>query len=230
MRWATLAAGAAGGEGDQRAALQEGLMRQRLEKYPDDFNANYNLGDALLNQGNAGGRHSVFRGGAQGESRERGGGHGVGRGAVRRGQAARGRGAVQAGAGARSGATPTRATISASVQAARGKWDERPASSSACSGARPDDTKARQHWARRCTSGATSSPRRTTPSRRWQRYREAPRFGRPAPSCTPRWRSCWRGWGVPEAQAELEAALKIDPSFAPAQRMLADVRKRLEGK
>src|SRR5205823_592907 len=35
-------------EGDQRAALQEGLMRQRLEKYPDDFTANYNLGDLLV--------------------------------------------------------------------------------------------------------------------------------------------------------------------------------------
>ena len=41
------------GGGDQRAALQEALMRQRLEKYPDDFNANYNLGDVLLNQGHA---------------------------------------------------------------------------------------------------------------------------------------------------------------------------------
>ena len=39
--------------GDQRAPLQEALMRQRLEKYPDDFNANYNLGDVLLNQGQA---------------------------------------------------------------------------------------------------------------------------------------------------------------------------------
>src|SRR5207302_45485 len=35
------------------ATLQEGLMRQRIEKYPDDFNANYNLGDSLLNKGDA---------------------------------------------------------------------------------------------------------------------------------------------------------------------------------
>jgi predicted Zn-dependent protease len=34
----------------------------------------------------------------------------------------------------------------------------------------------------------------------------------------------------PEAQTELEAALKIDANFAPAQRMLADVKRRLEGK
>src|SRR5947199_2225894 len=48
------------GGGDQRAALREGLMRQRLEKYPDDFNANYNLGDALMNQGNPAGAIPYF--------------------------------------------------------------------------------------------------------------------------------------------------------------------------
>jgi tetratricopeptide (TPR) repeat protein len=40
-------------EGDQRAALQEGLVTERLEKFPDDFIANYNMGDLLLNKGNA---------------------------------------------------------------------------------------------------------------------------------------------------------------------------------
>ncbi len=34
----------------------------------------------------------------------------------------------------------------------------------------------------------------------------------------------------PEAQTELEAALQIDANFAPAQRMLADVKRRFEGK
>ncbi len=36
------------GEGDQRAVLQEALMRRRLEKYPDDFTAHFNLGALLL--------------------------------------------------------------------------------------------------------------------------------------------------------------------------------------
>jgi tetratricopeptide (TPR) repeat protein len=39
--------------GDQRAALEETIVRQRLEKYPDDFGANYSMGDLLLTQGNA---------------------------------------------------------------------------------------------------------------------------------------------------------------------------------
>jgi len=41
------------GPGDRRAALQESIIRQRLEKYPDDFGANYSMGDILLTQGNA---------------------------------------------------------------------------------------------------------------------------------------------------------------------------------
>lgn len=37
--------------GDHRAELEEDMMRGRLQKYPDDFTANYNLGDVLLNKG-----------------------------------------------------------------------------------------------------------------------------------------------------------------------------------
>ena len=39
--------------GDHRAELEEDMMRGRLVKYPDDFTANYNLGDVLLNKGDA---------------------------------------------------------------------------------------------------------------------------------------------------------------------------------
>lgn len=39
--------------GDQRAVLEESMARQRLQKYPDDFIANYNVGDILLSRGDA---------------------------------------------------------------------------------------------------------------------------------------------------------------------------------
>ena len=47
--------------GDQRAALQDSLVRHRLEKYPEDFSANYNMGDLLLSQGNAAGAVPYFQ-------------------------------------------------------------------------------------------------------------------------------------------------------------------------
>ncbi|HEY1945801.1 MAG TPA: tetratricopeptide repeat protein [Bryobacteraceae bacterium] len=37
--------------GDHRAELQEALATERLEKYPDDFIANYTMGDLLLSKG-----------------------------------------------------------------------------------------------------------------------------------------------------------------------------------
>ena len=38
------------GEGDQRMVLQEAIMRHRLEKYPADFSAHFNLGALLLSR------------------------------------------------------------------------------------------------------------------------------------------------------------------------------------
>ena len=48
------------GQGDQRAVLQEALMRQRLQKYPGDFSANFSLGALLLDQGDAAGADSLL--------------------------------------------------------------------------------------------------------------------------------------------------------------------------
>jgi tetratricopeptide (TPR) repeat protein len=48
------------GEGDQRAVLQESLMRQRLEKYPGDFSATFSLGALLLDRGDAAGAIPYF--------------------------------------------------------------------------------------------------------------------------------------------------------------------------
>ncbi len=49
------------GEGDQRAVLQEALMQRRLQKYPGDFSANFNLGDLMMGQHNPAAAVSYFR-------------------------------------------------------------------------------------------------------------------------------------------------------------------------
>jgi Flp pilus assembly protein TadD/mono/diheme cytochrome c family protein len=48
------------GESDQRAVLQEAMSRQRLEKDPTDFTANYNIGDMMLSRGDAEGSLPFF--------------------------------------------------------------------------------------------------------------------------------------------------------------------------
>lgn len=49
------------GDGDQRAVLQEALMNRRIQKYPGDFSANFNLGDLMMNQNNPGAAVPYFR-------------------------------------------------------------------------------------------------------------------------------------------------------------------------
>ena len=49
------------GEGDQRAVLQEALMKRRLEKYPGDFGANFNLGDLMMTANNPAAAVPYFR-------------------------------------------------------------------------------------------------------------------------------------------------------------------------
>jgi tetratricopeptide (TPR) repeat protein len=53
------------GAGDQRAVLQEALMRRRLEKYPGDFAANFNLGDLMMDQNKPETAVSYFRSAAE---------------------------------------------------------------------------------------------------------------------------------------------------------------------
>ena len=48
------------GEGDQRAVLQEAVMRRLFEKYPEDFTANFNLGRSAAEPGQCRRRHSVL--------------------------------------------------------------------------------------------------------------------------------------------------------------------------
>lgn len=48
-------------EGDQRAVLQEAVMQRRLEKYPGDFEANFDLGDLMMDQNNPNAAVPYFR-------------------------------------------------------------------------------------------------------------------------------------------------------------------------
>lgn len=49
------------GNSDQRAALVEASAKQRLEKYPEDFGANFNMGDLLLSKNDAPGSIAYFQ-------------------------------------------------------------------------------------------------------------------------------------------------------------------------
>ncbi|MDQ2713228.1 MAG: tetratricopeptide repeat protein, partial [Acidobacteriota bacterium] len=46
--------------GDQRPVLQASLAEERLKKYPNDFSANFDMGDMLLSKGDAQGAITYF--------------------------------------------------------------------------------------------------------------------------------------------------------------------------
>jgi Flp pilus assembly protein TadD len=56
-------------EGDQRAIIFEATMRQRLERSPDDFLANYNLGELALNNGQPAEAVTFFEAASKGQPR-----------------------------------------------------------------------------------------------------------------------------------------------------------------
>ncbi len=53
------------GEGDRREAIQAAFVQDRLAKYPQDFAANYNMGDILLTKGDAAGAITYFENAAR---------------------------------------------------------------------------------------------------------------------------------------------------------------------
>ena len=143
------------GGGDQRAALQEGLMRQRLEKYPDDFNANYNLGDALMNQGNAAGAMPYFEAASKANPISVVAATELGVALFAAGKLPEAE--EQFKRRSRStGTTPTRATISPACRPRNRSGTTRRSSSSACSRNVRTTPRPGIIWARRCTCGATN--------------------------------------------------------------------------
>ena len=62
-------------EGDHRAELQESVSAQQIQKYPDDFTANFRMGDLLLTRNQAAGGHPVLPARRGVRSALRAGGH-----------------------------------------------------------------------------------------------------------------------------------------------------------
>ena len=56
-------------EGDHRAELQESVSTQQIQKYPDDFTANFRMGDLLLTQNQAAEAIPYFQRAAQSDPR-----------------------------------------------------------------------------------------------------------------------------------------------------------------
>ena len=75
-------------EGDHRAELQESVSTQQIQKYPDDFTANFRMGDLLLTRNQAAEAIPYFQRAAEMRSAFRAGGDGTRRRTFRGAKAA----------------------------------------------------------------------------------------------------------------------------------------------
>jgi tetratricopeptide (TPR) repeat protein len=216
------------GGGDQRAALQEGLMRQRLEKYPDDFTANFNLGDLLMNRQDAAGAVPYFEAAVRSNPVSVVAGTELGLALFAAGKLPEAEEQFKHALLLDPSYADARYDL-ASVQAARGEWDDAASEFKRVLVLRPDDAKARERLADALYLWGDALAQANSFEQALARYRESAEvLERGAELHTKMALMLLRLERLAEARPELEIALKIDRSFVPAQRMLADVQKRLQ--
>jgi Flp pilus assembly protein TadD/mono/diheme cytochrome c family protein len=217
------------GGGDQRAALQEGLMRQRLEKYPDDFTANYDMGELLVDRDPAA-AVQFFEAATKSNPTNV-------VAASELGVALSAAGKLEEAESQLRRAVVLDASYAdavynlASVQAARQEWDDATANFQRVLVLRPDDGKARQHLGEAYYLWGDALAQANNPEQALARYRESAAILEPSAEMRTKMALMLARLGrFPEARTELQTALRVDPNFAPAARMLADVEKRLGAK
>ncbi len=218
------------GAADQRAALREGLMRQRIEKYPDDFNANYNLGDALMNQGNAAGAIPYFEAASRANPTSVVALTELALALFGANRLAEAEEQLKRALLLDPAYTDARYDL-ASVQAARANWDGAVGEFKRVLQQRPDDAKARQHLGEALYLWGDAFATGNDPEQAIVRYREAAELLPPTAELHTKSALMLARLGrFAESRSELDIALKVDPAFIPAQRMLADLQKRLQEK
>jgi Flp pilus assembly protein TadD len=214
------------GGGDQRAVLQEGLMRQRLEKYPDDFTANFNVGDMLMNQQNPAGAIPYFDAAVKSNPVSVVANTELGLALFAAGKLPEAEEQFKRAVALDPSYADARYDL-ASVQAARANWDDATSEFKRVLALRPDDAKVRQHLAEALYLWGDALAQANQLEHAMTRYRESAEVvDRGAELHTKIALMLARLGRFAEARSELEMALKADPAFVPAQRMLADVQKR----
>jgi tetratricopeptide (TPR) repeat protein len=218
------------GEGDQRAILEEAVMRHQLEKYPTDFSANFNLGDLLLAKGDAAGAIPYFDVAAKTEPASPLAATELGVALSMASRQTEARQQFQRALEINPKYTDARFDL-ASIDAQNGNLE------AAASGFRrvlvekPDHAKARQHLGEVLFLLGDRLEDAGRHNEAAQRYREALKY-RPddAELHTSLGMILARMGQFREAQPEFAAAVRIDPNFQPARRGLEAVQAQLKGR
>jgi Flp pilus assembly protein TadD len=212
------------GESDQRAVLQEAMARQRLEKDPTDFTANYNIGDMMLSRGDAEGSLPYFFAAWNGQPTNVVFATELGVALFSASKPAEARKQLLRALEIDPHYTDARFNL-ASVDASTGQWEAAAVEFKQVLSERPDDPKAVEHLSKVLIFWADALADAGNLEQAVARYREALAY-RPADTAlhTILGVGLLRLGHLKEAQSELEAALGIDPNYQPAKQALAAIR------
>ena len=217
-------------EGDHRAVLEESFVKQRLVKHPDDFIANYDMGDLLLNKGDTAGAIAHFETANKTNPASAIGATELGVALFTASRLAEAEAQFRRALQLDPAYTDALFDL-ASVEAAGGKWEAAAADFREVLKVRPDDAKSNEHlgevlflWGKALAeagddAGAAAKYQEALPFR----PSDAELHGRLGVSLG-------RTGRFAEAEVELETCLKLNPTLEPAKAALRAVQERLHGK
>ena len=214
--------------GDRRPQLQASLTKRRLEKYPDDFGANYAMGDLLLTQGDALGAAARFEKALSADPRSVLAATECGIALFTAGKLLDAELKFRQALFIDPTYTDARYDL-ASVEAANAEYELAAGDFAQVIRERPDDARARQHLGEVVLLWGDQLAKRGRHGDALARYREASQFQPGNPVLHGKIGAELAGLArLDEAEAELNIALKIDPRSEPARQTM-DVFKAMKG-
>ena len=214
--------------GDQRAVLEEALARQRLAHEPENYSANFNLGDLLLSRGDAAGSVYYFDAAAKARPSDA-------------------LAATQLGVALASASRQPEALVQfkralelnpkftdarfdlASVEAEGGLWQDAASNFKRVLAERPGDVRAHQHLGEVLFLWGDQFSKAGEFEQAIVRYREALVYrATDAELHMSLGVALARGHRLAESVPEFQAALRIDPNFQPARQALEQVQGQME--
>jgi Flp pilus assembly protein TadD/mono/diheme cytochrome c family protein len=213
------------GEQDQRAVLQAAVTKRRLEKYPDDFVANFNMGDLLLNQDNATAAITYFERAAQAEPTSPLAASELGVALVNASRLPEAREQFKRALQLDPKYTDARYNL-ASLEATTGDWESAAKDFKEVTIEKPDNAKAKQHLGEVMFLWGDDLAKSGDDNQAVLRYRDALVYRPDDPDLH-------TNLGIElahlnqlkEAQSEFEAAMRIDPNAERAKQALAALQR-----
>lgn len=211
-------------EGDHRAELQLALVQQRLEKYPEDFSANYTMGDLMLTQGKSKEAVKFFLTAAQAQPTSVVAATELGTAQFEDGQLAEAEESFTKALALDPRYTDARFNL-ASVQGARGEWETAAAEFKTVLTQRPDDAKALEHLGEVLLLWGDQNAKAKQHDEALKHYREALELRPGDAHLHGQIGMELAAQGkLDEAKSEFEISLRIDPKSEPAHQAIDVVR------